>query len=275
MSNVPVYPPARHLLRDLPVSYEHVDPTSARAHLGASPWFAADGQVAVGVLLTAIDVLCGSVVGRVVAPDWMATSSLTVHLLAPVVLTAPTHEATITARVIRDGRSTVVVDVTVESAAGERVAVGTASFARLPRRESSVDLSSFPVTFGERSGFDRGSPERVGSFVEAVAMTSHGDGVVELSVHEYVQNSFGAVNGGVLALLVEQAALGVSPPGSVTTDVEIHFLRQARRGPVVARADVLRSGVDGPLVRVELEDTGLEPGTGPAAVAIVRTASGH
>lgn len=273
MSNVPVYPPERHLLRDLPVAYEHIDPVSARAHLGRSPWF--DDVVTTDVLLTAVDVLCGSVVGRVVAPDWMATSSLTLHLLAPVVLTPPTHEAVITARVIRDGRSTLVVDVIVESSSGERVAVGTGSFARLPRRESSVDLSAFPVTFGERSGFDGGTPERVDSFVEAVAMTSGEDGRLELSVHDYVQNSFGAVNGGVLALLAEQAALAVSAPGSVTTDVEIHYLRQARRGPVVASAEVLRSGSSGSLVRVDLEDRGLDDGSTPVVVAVVRTAAGH
>lgn len=273
MSNAPAYPPEQHLLRDLPVAYTHVDAMSARAHVGASPWFDAGGEVTTGVLLTAVDVLCGSVVGRVVAPDWMATSSLTLHLLGPVVLTPPTHEVAITARVIRDGRSTVVVDVTVDAASGERVAVGTGSFARLPRRESSVDLSAFPVTFGERSGFDGGAPERVSSFVEAVELGSRRDGRLELSVHDYVQNSFGAVNGGVLGLVVEQAALAVAPPGSVATDVEIHYLRQARRGPVVASTDILRTSTSGTLVRVELEDTGLDAGSGPAVVAVVRTAS--
>jgi acyl-coenzyme A thioesterase PaaI-like protein len=272
MSNVSAYPPERHLLRDLPVEFEHVDSTSARAHVGASPWSDGDGQMEAGVLLTAVDVLCGTVVGRVVAPDWMATSSLDLHVLSPVMARDASAGAVITAQVVRDGRSTVVVDVTVEDARGGRVAVGTGSFARLPRRESSVDLSAFPITYGERSGFDGGTPERWGSFVEALELVDRGDGSVELSVRDYVQNSFGAVNGGVLATLAERAALTVSPPGSGTTDVELHYLRQARRGPVVTRCDVLRSEETGTLVRVELEDTGLDAGTGPVVIAAVRTA---
>lgn len=275
MSNAPVYPPDSHLLRDLPVEFEHVDPTSARAHLGTSPWFDTAGRVTTGVLLTAVDVLCGSVVGRVVAPDWMATSSLTLHLLAPVTLPDPAAEVVIDARVVRDGRSTVVVDVTVISGVGDRLAVGTGSFARLPRRESSVDLSAFPVTFGERSGFDGGAPERWSSFTEALELADAGSGSMQLAVRDYVQNSFGAVNGGVLATLAEQAAQSASPAGAVATDIELHYLRQARRGPVVARCDVLGSDADGTLVRVELEDSGLEPGTGPAVIAMVRTAAHH
>ena len=67
------YPPSHHLLRDLPFEIEVVSASEQRAHLGDSgPW-------SIGALATVVDVLGGSLCAGVVAPDWMATSSLTLR----------------------------------------------------------------------------------------------------------------------------------------------------------------------------------------------------
>ncbi len=81
-------------------------------------------------------------------------------------------------------------------------------------------------------------------------------GGASVDIEPYVRNSFGALNGGVLAGLAEAAAVG--PEGGVARQLSVHYLRQATVGPAVARAQPL--GAVGPLVasRVEVVDAGAD-----------------
>ena len=101
--------------------------------------------------MTAIDVLAGSLVGRVLAPDWMATAELSLHLAHP----PGTGEVVADASVVRAGRTTVVVDVGLRGAGADGAPFGEAmlTFVRLPRRDTTIDLSTFEVRYGERTSF--------------------------------------------------------------------------------------------------------------------------
>ncbi|MDQ2678329.1 MAG: hypothetical protein M3Y51_06255, partial [Actinomycetota bacterium] len=82
-----VYPPAVHVLRDLGLEVEVLDERTTRGRLAARVAGDGDGLgddrdpvVPFGVLATAVDVLGGAVCGRAIAPDWMATSVMSLHL---------------------------------------------------------------------------------------------------------------------------------------------------------------------------------------------------
>ena len=78
-----------------------------------------------------------------------------------------------------------------------------------------------------------------------------------MDIEPYVRNSFGALNGGVLAGLAETAAVG--PGGGVARQLTVHYLRQATVGPVVARAALARRDRrPRPPRRVEVVDAGAD-----------------
>lgn len=274
------YPPDEHLLRDLPFQMEQVDELRARAHLVLGPRTMLDGAPDPGPIMTAVDVLAGSLVGRVVAPDWMATADLSLHLGSGLPVEG---ELVADAAVIRDGRTTVVLDARLRAGAPDGPTVGEVvlTFVRLPRREGNLDLSHFPVERGARTGFVAAGPGRSGPFAGVLGLTvlDPAAGGCHLEVDDYVRNSFGAVNGGVVATLAQRSGQVLAAhllAGPVrTTDVEVHYLSQGRSGPLVARAEPIRAGSAEMLARVEVHDAGrpADRGPSPVVVAHVRSAA--
>jgi hypothetical protein len=105
-----------------------------------------------------------------------------------------------------------IIDVDIREAArapgGSARSIGTAmmSFSRLPRRgntpafQSGVETSE-PVDFGiEGSGLKRPYRDAAG-----VRVLDEGAGVVEIELREYVRNSVGVLQGGMIAVLAEAA----------------------------------------------------------------------
>jgi acyl-coenzyme A thioesterase PaaI-like protein len=213
--------------------------------------------------MTVTDVLAGSLVGRVLYPDWMATAELALHLgdRPPV-----SGDLVVDADVVRDGRTTVVLDARLRAGVPDGAEVGQVvlTFVRLPRRDTNLDLGSRPVEYGVRSGF--GAGDLSVPWTTAIGAAPAPDDATRwrLPVVPYVLNSFGAVNGGVVASLAAAcgagaaaAALGV-PTGPV--DVVVHYLSQGRVGPIVAGATVVRAGPGGVACRVEVSDSGVSDG---------------
>jgi uncharacterized protein (TIGR00369 family) len=92
-------------------------------------------------------------------------------------------------------------------------------------------------------------------------------GIASLPVREYLRNSFGAVQGGVMATLAEAAALAMvgssaaqSPGLTVATDLHVGYLALGRIGPIVTRSRLLdgHHPSSGGAVAVELIDQGAD-----------------
>lgn len=62
-------------------------------------------------------------------------------------------------------------------------------------------------------------------------VTDPASGIVEVDASPYVSNSFGAITGGVHAMVMQAAAEAASPTASVV-GLELHYLAQAREGGV-------------------------------------------
>ena len=90
------------------------------------------------------------------------------------------------------------------------------------------------------------------------------DWAMEMEVTPKVTNSSGALQGGLLATLIDMVA-GVSLlrgddsyMRSATSEMQISFLDGARTGPVRAEAYILRRGYRSAVVRVDVYDVGAD-----------------
>lgn len=284
------YPPADHILRDLGIHVEVPSATTARARIPVTADIAgADGGVRPGVLAVLVDLAGGAAAVRSLHPDWMATADLSVRLARPAV--GPWVEAR--AAVIRRGTTTLVIeagifnrsapDVAVVAgdsrvamtddrsgdAPGQQVGLGTLTMAVLPARPGSPSVAvdtAFPVewSFGQA---DLGQP-----VVDAlsVRVLDRRSGSLAMPLVPYVHNSFGAAQGGVMALLAELSGLAAveaagreagveaeEPPRLVAaTELQVAYLALGRVGPITSRADVLSATGRGGRAVVELTDEG-------------------
>ena len=178
---------------------------------------------------------------------------------------------------VRRGRTTLViealvvcvdddgVEVVVDGRAADPVAWASMTFSVLPAQHpaSSVQMAGeLPTRWAfTGGGLDRPILEKL-----PVEVFDGPAGRLSVAVGPYVHNSFGAVQGGVIALLVEAAgaeALGGvrGPDGSafVITDLQIAYLALGKVGPVVSSVRVLEAGPDGRCgAVVELRDSGAD-----------------
>src|SRR5229473_3271185 len=105
-----VYPPDRHLLRDLRFAFDHdFDARRSRAWMPVVAELCADlGHARPGALATLVDVIGGGLAASAAAPGWIATADLTLHLVGAA---RPGSVVEARADVLRAGRTTVVIEV--------------------------------------------------------------------------------------------------------------------------------------------------------------------
>jgi len=260
------YPPARHIMRDLRIVTDRPAPEHAISVAPVDDHVRdASGGACLGFLVALVDT-CGALVALPAAePDWMATSSLSYQAIAPL----RSGPAIAEAHLLRRGSKTIVCAVEVfdgdgSEAPGSRRPVGSGllNFGRIPRRasESVIDTSAGfqrHVTMAlPDSGLTAPLLERVGIRVRDAAA-----GDVELHKSDYVRNSFGTINGGVLGMVAQaaaEAAVAASTEGPtfVAADIQLHYLAQVGAGPLRTSTRVLRRVGEHAVCHVHAFDAG-------------------
>jgi uncharacterized protein (TIGR00369 family) len=253
------YPPDRHLLRDLRLSFERGEDDTSRAWMPVVPELCSDdGAVRAGALATLVDVIGGGLAATAAHPGWIATADLTLHLVGAA--TSGTVEAR--ARVAHAGRTTVVIEVDLYDDAGADLGLATMSFAVLPRRDENPDItttaSSGPSTMALSTS---GLRESLLHELE-VEVVDAATGTLEAPVGEWSLNSLGAMQGGAVATLVdaaaETAARAASTDPLVVSDIQLTYLALARVGPIRTRVEVLGTALGAVTMRVEMVDAGFD-----------------
>jgi acyl-coenzyme A thioesterase PaaI-like protein len=240
------YPPDVHLLRDLAFSGTRSGDVSTST-LTITPGLCDDRGVRLGVLATMLDVSGAGIALRAITPDWIATADLQAHLIGAV----PAGIVAVECRPLRVGARRVVVEAEMRDGDGALCGTGRMAFARIPGSATRAAVAD--VTDPETTGFtmDGGHPV-VDPVTERCGMDFVGPGQIRFDKSPYVENSFGTVNGGVLALAAEAAA--VSAGGGTARDLHIHYLEQVGAGPVGVTAEVIRDDETGRLCAVRIED---------------------
>lgn len=240
------YPPAHHLLRDLAFTGEHAEGRT-RNRIEVTPGLLDDVGVRLGVVATLVDVGGAGVALASVSPDWIATADLAVHLLHPI--TAGVVD--VVCEPLRVGSRSIVVGARIVDANGRSCGTGRMAFARIPGTATKASIERSPAATPARTGLDGGSP-----IVEPVAdrcgFVPVGPGQIRFDKTPYVENSFGTINGGVMALAAEVAAVSACGGGHAV-DLQIHYLEQVGDGPVAVTGEVVRPGAVA-LVQVRAED---------------------
>jgi acyl-coenzyme A thioesterase PaaI-like protein len=263
------YPPPDHYLSDLaprPV----LDAESSRVELDiTSQLCGPGGGVLLGVLATAIDMAAGGLSRRQAYPDWVATSDIAIDVAAAI----PPGPCRIDCRLGRRGRTLVTLELDLwagRDGDARRHGLATAAFAVLPdpgREQGSgergdgreIAASGKVAASGESASSSRAAlalHDRLG-----VRTLDAGRGVVEAPLDDYVRNTFGALQGGVAAVIGEAAILAAT--GRELVALAVRYRSLGRTGPFRTEVDLLPGALGG-VARATLRDVG----AGGAVVAV-------
>lgn len=221
----------------------------------------------VGALVPLVDIMAGTLAGRLFAPDWQTTTDVWIHEIAPL----QRGQITATMTVLRQGKRNMVVRSDVFGD-GEAAATATIEFTRINRSASPHTLEKGPEV---------GQPFRIGSgpllnvpIHEACDFVTVSADVVDLEKTDFVRNSMGTLQGGAATLLAEFTAVSAVSAGGVSArvvDLHYRFLAQTKEGPARATATMLRQTPASSTVSIEIVDRSAEDTIVGWAVASVET----
>lgn len=194
------------------------------------------------ILATWTDLAAGHLALDALAPRVPVTLELDVQVY-PRERTYDTIHAV--ARPIKIGRTVIVADVEFVDDDGAPIAVGTASFmaAPDPMLEFHADITELTSGMSQPGRLLVPFAERAGCTIET-------PGVAILHRSDDGMNASNTINGGLIALTVEEAARSLTPDTTLCS-LAMRYVRPMRVGPAVASAKV-RGGIG----RVEVRDAG-------------------
>ena len=258
MPAVGAYPPHRHVLRDLGLESHGGDGITARAWIEVTDHTRGpSGLTHPGALATLVDAVGGGLAATAARPDWIATADLTLHLIPrPEV-----HRVGAEARVLRKGRTTVVIEVDLTTETGDELGLATMTFAILARREGNPVITGAGITHTTMAIPGSGFREPL-EHATGLTNMDRAAGCVILPLTDYVRNTLGAVQGGMMAMTAaaaaERALTSAIGHSINVVDLQVTYLALAKVGPVATRATVLASSPTTGTVDVELMDTGAD-----------------
>jgi acyl-coenzyme A thioesterase PaaI-like protein len=190
------------------------------------------------------DMLCGFLVVDLIAPRVPVTLALDVQFYEPPSGLAGIRVA---AHRLKAGRAVAVLTVELTSDDGTPIGMGSATFMPAPDPSLTIGWTTDDLLQDRVV-----APLLAVPFAERVGCTRERPGVALLHRNDETINSSRTVNGGLIALAVEEAALSCTP-GATLSGLDLQFLQPVRVGPAVASAHV-RAG----LGRVEVRDAGAD-----------------
>jgi len=259
MPETPEFPPDEHITRDLDPRIERDDLGSTLTLPVVPELLDESGGLRAGVVGTVADIVCGEVALRRVVPGWMATSSMSLQLAK----LPGDGTLRVRPRLLRHGRTTLVLEVAIDHVETERsCGLGILSFAILPKQTERQSRAMWAEEPAPVTTFANASSGFTKPLLETIGLQPDPDDtcVCHLQPVPYLGNTLGAMQGGVVSMLIDAAAerFGSSALGAPcrVAGLELHYLELARKGPVRATArEVGRLG-SGITVRVELHDEG-------------------
>ncbi len=260
------YPPEHHVLRDLRFATERLAAGHVRAFAPSQPGIRADdGSMRIGAIAMLVDVGAAAVAIVAADPDWSATADLAYWTATPIV-----HGPVICdARLVRAGSGVIVVGADIydgdgrEELPAQRSGHARLTFARIPasasRSAGRLDRSGQPTPrqtmSTPTSNLDEPLFEKLG-----LRFVDDAHGIVECPKTDYVRNSFGTINGGVMCAVFEAAAERTARHATgvdfIARDLQVHYLTQTKVGPARTDARVLRADATSAVVELRMVDAG-------------------
>jgi acyl-coenzyme A thioesterase PaaI-like protein len=192
------------------------------------------------VLAVWADTIIGLLAMQAIAPRVPTTLELDVHAFAPI---RQCKSVSMRARLTRSGKSVLVFTVDFSDESGRPLGFGTSMFMALPDPNISIPPGNWAL-----KRFARSSGELRQPLAERVRCERQAPGVASLPWSPDTQNTARAINGGILAIAIEEAALSLATPQAASPDTPpangvqtlsslvIRYLRSVRTGPAIASA---------------------------------------
>jgi acyl-coenzyme A thioesterase PaaI-like protein len=241
----------------------------APLQIDAYPEICTGGALRATVVASAIDIVGGLFTREIARADATFTSDLSLRIPAP----STPNMLIARGERLRTGKRLVTTGVSLE--AGETVyAYGQTTFSRIPRRPEDVsDLAALSTPLEiERHPLDRPLDEVVG-----VEVLDPGAGRVQLSLRNDLLNPEGVMQGALVALVVECAALALAGEASsdppCITELDLRYLAAASNGPIESRGFWI-GGPESRMARIELRDRGRDSRLTTTALVRVSDAKG-
>jgi len=215
------------------------------------PQICVNGTLRATIVASAIDLVGGLMTREIAGVDATFTSDLSLRVPLP---SSPARLKANGTR-IREGKRLVTTGVRLLQ--GDTVyAYGETTFARIPRAPEDAKSVAELSTPLEIPSHPLAKPlaEEVG-----IEVIDAAQGHVSLVMRPALRNPEGVMQGALVALVVECAALAASEARGerprVVTEMDLRYLAAASKGPVVSAASWI--GVpDANMLRVELRDAG-------------------
>ena len=221
----------RHIMRDLGFGVAGSDgEMHGSGRVVPEMWVPGTSALRTSILAAWADIVSGHIAIGLFEPGVPVTLDLDVHLHRPA---AGCDEVRMVARVQKSGRSVSVLRIDIDDHRGRPLGFGHATFMAAPNpslrmptviRDDGLLRPHPPrldVAFAERAGAERLGPGRA-------SIPMRPDGV----------NASNTLNGGLLALAVEEAALSAAPPEATLASLSMRYVQPVRVGPAIAEADV-------------------------------------
>lgn len=219
------------------------DEAHGSGHVTPEMWVPGTEVLRTSILAALVDVVAGHIAVGLFDPGVPVTLDLDIHLRRPAV---GIDEVRMAARVQKSGRSVSVLSIDV-AADGEEIGFAHATFMAAPNPSLRMP------TVVRDDGFLRPHPARLEvPFAERAGCERLGPGLASIPLRPDGLNAAGTLNGGLLALAVEEAALSAEPTTSLAS-LSMRYVQPVRNGPAVARADV-RYGLANIVVRDQGRD---------------------
>ncbi|WP_426573984.1 PaaI family thioesterase [Aquihabitans sp. McL0605] len=236
--------PAAHVLSELGFAVSRRgDELHGSARIRPEMLVPGTSVLRMSILATWVDMLAGLLAVGVIQPRVPVTLHLDVDLHEPPANLAEVHAV---ARLVKAGAGSVVSTVDLRDETGRSFGSGTGLFvvARDPALVIPGDLDDLVAVMAEPRG-----PLTV-PFAERTGCEQVSPGTFAIDFSPERSNASGTLNGGLLALLAEEASLA-DRPGATLASMTLRYLRSVRVGPAIATAQVV-----GDLAEVEITDGG-------------------
>jgi acyl-coenzyme A thioesterase PaaI-like protein len=250
----------RHIMRDLGFGVvPEGDEMHGSARVVPEMHVPETAALRTSILAAWVDVACGHLAIGLFDPGVPVTLDLDVHLHRPPV---GVEEVRMRARVQKSGRSVSMLRVAIDDGS-DLLGFGHATFMAAPNPSLRMP------TIVQDEGLLRPHPPRLEvTYAERAACERAGPGTATIPIRPDGLNAAGTLNGGLLALVVEEAALSVAPAGSVLSSMTMRYAQPVRVGPAVAQAEVHDDLAD-----VTVRDTGRDDRL--AVIATTRAFAGR
>jgi acyl-coenzyme A thioesterase PaaI-like protein len=251
------YPGPRQILRYMRLEQEIRDDGTVWARTPVlDDLLDSGGAMRLGAIAPMCDLAAGAVSSANVAPDLVATLDFKLHLSGLV----RSGFVNALCQPLRVGMNTILSESRLTDDQGDDAGAAYVTFTRLARKDNIEKIS--PMRPGVLRYQSKEEEARL-PLDEYLGIRLHPTELsFDLDHHARIYNSFGSIQGGAMAALLERAASlgGERAFGCPARTVDLHFsyTAQARVSPFRVTSEILRTSKDSVLCRVELRDTGLD-----------------